>query len=908
MFSAWRHLRLKPWQAIGLSALIPVAIVFIYYCFAGVFPFGNNTTMTVDLGQQYVDFYEYFRNVWHGQWDQLFYSFQKGYGGEMVGTWAYYLLSPTLILTALLPQQFLSVGIWLMVIIKIGVAGASFHYLLIKRYREITLGSLLFAISYALMGYFSANQLNIMWLDAVALLPFVIEGVERIVQSPNASWRKILPYTLWLAFAILTNYYMGYMICLFLVFYFPFALVEHRQHFHSNKKWHWRSLRRAIIKFGVASLLAAALAAVVLLPTLYSLSLSKGSYTDFSWRTHFNFSLLDLISKLIVGAFNFDQMPSGYPNIFIGSLGVISFLLYFIHPAHTRIERLTTAAISLLLFFSMTQSTFNLIWHGFQSPIWYPYRYSYVISFFMLYVGYRAFRRIRVLTYRQLLFILAVGIVSFGALFWHRQDYKYLTNWQLVISALFYVGIITILTLKKIPPYTRYLRLSLVLLVIGELSINELWTLNSLSYIKQDTFTAFITKTTPVINQWKPDSTTFYRMTKTFQRTKNDAHQLNYYDLNHFNSTLERNATVFFDRLGQPTSDGFINYFNGTLVSDAFLGVKYFLTSNQKMAAIHQADAMTRADLNCYDIAMNDGANYTVYENPHSLGLGFVAPAAIQNMAISQLTPIELQDQWLQLFEDKTTSKAPGKSSQTSSLQFFQVENYDGIQLINVEAAHPNRVNTYYEKKDRTQDAFINVKIKIKTDDPYYLTLPGNLDSDDVEFYLNGEKMAYDTSFRHTQVYNIADKAKGETLTFSLKLKANHLLLDYLNLYSLDQSAFNQVIQKVKTQPFKVTDFHNSHFAGTITTTKDHQLLTLSFPYNAGWHATLNGKEVTPVSVFDGGFTGIPVDTSGTYTLKMSYRPPYLISGAILSLMSVAIVAAIYHLSAQSNRKERKKK
>ncbi|MDO4680103.1 MAG: YfhO family protein [Aerococcus sp.] len=909
MFSAWHKRPLTPRQLIAVSALVPMFIVFCYYVFSGVYPFGPHTIMTVDLGQQYVDFYEYFRNIVHGQWDQAFYSFQKGYGGEMLGTWSYYLLSPTLFLLALFPKQWLSVGIWLMVLIKIGVAGASFQYLLHKRYHDDTLGSFLFSISYALMGYFSANQLNVMWLDTVAVLPLVIAGVEQLFSNPLGGWRELLLYIFALAFAIGTNYYMGYMICLFLVFYFPFAFVEHWRTFRQEKRWQWPMIRNVLLKFIVGSLLAAGLVAVILLPTLYSLGLSKSSYTHFTWDASFNFSPLDFISKLIIGAFNFDQMPKGYPNVFVGSLTVVSFLVYFMDKKQQRMERIVTAVICGLLFFTMTQSSLNIIWHGFQSPIWYPYRYSYVVSFWMLYVGYRSFRHLPSLKQWQALSLIGIGVVSFGLLYWQRDHYSYLTVWQLLISGMLYLGVIGLLYLKHVPSYRGWSHALLTCLVLSELGINHLWTLNSLSYLDQKSFTSFISETTPLINQWKPDSNTFYRMTKTFQRTKNDAFQLNYYDLNHFNSTLERNASVFFDRLGQPTSDGFINYMNGTLVTDAFFGVRYFLSSNQKNAAIHQSDAMTRADLASYNVAMNDGEHYKVYENPNSVGLGFVVPEAIQNLHTSTLTPIEIQEQWLELWQkqlDKGTenpssdttsdNQTDDKTSDTDSTDkqtFFNVENYQNVQLINADAATPNRVNTFYEKKDKSQEAFINVKIKIPTDDPYYLTIPGNLDTDDVEFYLNGEKMAYDASFRHTQVYNIADKQAGETVTFSLKLKANHLTLDYLNIYSLNQSAFDNVMQVVKAQPFQVTDFHNQSFKGTVDATEDLQMLALSIPYNEGWQATVNGDKTETISLFDGGMTGIRLPHAGHYTIRMTYHPPYLLAGGAISVVSATITLLI---------------
>ena len=68
------------------------------------------------------------------------------------------------------------------------------------------------------MSYLSANQFNVMWLDALIGLPLIILGVDALLQKRNP-----LYYVFPLSLTILSNYYTGYMICLFLGLYFPYA-------------------------------------------------------------------------------------------------------------------------------------------------------------------------------------------------------------------------------------------------------------------------------------------------------------------------------------------------------------------------------------------------------------------------------------------------------------------------------------------------------------------------------------------------------------------------------------------------------------------------------------------------------------------------------------------------------------
>ena len=44
-----------------ISFLLPVLIMGGYFVYRGMAPFGSSTVLTVDLGQQYVDFFAYLR-------------------------------------------------------------------------------------------------------------------------------------------------------------------------------------------------------------------------------------------------------------------------------------------------------------------------------------------------------------------------------------------------------------------------------------------------------------------------------------------------------------------------------------------------------------------------------------------------------------------------------------------------------------------------------------------------------------------------------------------------------------------------------------------------------------------------------------------------------------------------------
>ena len=145
-----------------LSFLLPGLLVAFYFAIRGAFPFGSSSVLTVDLGQQYIDFFAYLRQTLLGNPGQLFYAFNKGLGGDMFGVFAYYLLSPFNLLVVLFPADLLDVAVFVIMILKISTAGLTMGWY--AKCHAIT-GLMIptFGLAYALSGWMLANSFNLMW-------------------------------------------------------------------------------------------------------------------------------------------------------------------------------------------------------------------------------------------------------------------------------------------------------------------------------------------------------------------------------------------------------------------------------------------------------------------------------------------------------------------------------------------------------------------------------------------------------------------------------------------------------------------------------------------------------------------------------------------------------------------------
>ena len=903
----------KQWP-LFLAFFVPFMIMSILHAIKGVYPFGNETLLTIDLGQQYVDFFAYYRKTLLEDPSGFFYSFSKAIGGDMVGLWAYYLASPLNLIFLLFPHQQVSLAVTVLTMLKYGLAGWSFAYLLKKEFDGEGFTIVAFSTSYALMGYTIVNQFNIMWLDGMIFLPLIILGLERLIKE-----QKGLLYSICLAFSLFANYYIGYMTCFFLVCYFMFRLISSDYSMFKEKKEKLAAGVKTSLLFAWHSLLAGGLSAVLLLPTLHSLMVGKASYTklDLKWEADYPFP--EMVSKFFVGAFNFDQMPSGYPNLFIGSLALLCFSFYFFNRLISLKERLAAFFVTGFFVFSMNINAMNKIWHAMQYPNWYPYRFSFVVSFFLLFLGYRSFTRLKgvspLTTFLTMIVTTAIGIYVYN------KDFDFLTPIQIIITLLFIFLILLLLILK--PQQYKWMGLVLFLVTSIELTVNAGISLSRLSYVDQDSFTVYQQGQQQMSDWFKQYDDDFYRLEKTFVRTKNDSFQADFNGITHFSSTFESTVPELFGRLGNPVGGGFLTYSNGTLLTDALFGVKYYASEQNSLYWSDQDDIpeliedtflplkqdhfrydtfesafpllfkkstntdkyqftlkQTKPDLKDYQkIAATN--QILLYKNPYALPIAFGSSDNISSLYLQRKRPIEMQENMLNALVGK------GKTTSYFFPEEFTSTIYQNL-LLSESSFEPIVTIDEHDKKASVKFQFIP-----ETNDAYYLTMGSAIGEDEVKLSLNGEPYAFYDSSDETLVYNIANNDYGKTMTFELELTEDSVSLEDIQLYRLDTAAFMESITTLQSGGMKVEEYGNTHIEGVVTIQENQSFLMTSIPYSEGWSASVDGTPVQTKKVVDS-LLGIPI-VSGTHRVTFTYRTPFLFEGMIVTLISIVLLGITFY-------------
>ena len=842
-----------------ISVLIPAVMILAIFLLFSIIPFGHHTWLTIDLGQQYVDFFSYYQDTLLHHPEQFFYSFSKSIGGEMVSLWAYYLLSPFNLLFLLIPRSAIAMGVSLLIFLKLVSCTVSFAVLLDVKFKQRNGTALLFALSYGFMSYLSANQFNVMWLDALIALPLIVLGVDALLQKRNP-----LYYVLPLSLTILSNYYTGYMICLFLGLYFPYAFLM------MNDSFSWKTFGKQFGRFIFYSVLSIGLMMVILLPTFYSLLGSKGTATTIAWSLTSEYNPLLMVSKLFLGSFDFQEMQKGYPNIFVGSLALFSFLGYFKEKRISLFQRLYALFITVIILISFNIEMFDKLWHAGQFPNWYSYRFSFLFSFWIVFLGYQwALKKTTIgvrETFVYFILILAAGI---GFILF-PQDY--LQGWQIALGFGLSMGILYSLIL--IGRGKRMHQKFLISFVVIELLLNSIITLSRLGYEMNSEFSAYQSSLENWSTVLRPAENEFYRSEKTMLRSKNDSLQVPTYGVSHFSSTFENETEKFFDAIGVRQGTAYVNYSNGTLLTDALLGIKN--TFIETTDATYN-ERWERKDLEDFSTIASFDEGHIV-TNPNTLSIAYPMKAILKSMKVPTNHPITMQNQLANALSGTTSPK--NIFTRVSYETTF--ENISGSPVVY------QRV----QLEDNTQVGTMTLTFTPETDDPIYLEMAGTMGEEDLEMTLNGEPYAFYPVQSKPVLLSIAKNQKGQQQTLQIIVKADGFEFSKLSLYSLNTTLLNERLEQTKAQELKLETFSATHFAGTMDVLEDSTVLT-TIPYSIGWKVWVDGKEVETYKILDSllGFT----ISKGSHHIEYRYTTPFLLEGSLVSLASLLLLSYILY-------------
>lgn len=411
--STWKH----PGLIYAYLLCFNLALAVFVTIALRLYPAGDRMILTVDSYYQYAPFLAALRDkLLH--WQNLFMSFSVGLGVNFWTLIAYYALSPFNLLLLLLPADSLPFGFYLIIIVKIITAAltmcAFLRYYYIKRpllqarklmalapaqkdnllywqncYQKKGIKKrenfvLFFASSfYAWSGFVMAYLWNIMWLDAVFMLPLVALGLSKIFRE-----RKLILYVLTLSYTIIVNYYTAIFVCLFIALYSVVVCIDEWQYRRNFEKMTgicqhiYKNIIVSLLDFSSLSVFSGMIAAFVLYPVWAGFHLSSAAGDHFPDACKFELSLTDIINRLMAGG-NV-KIRAGEPNIYVGCLALVGIALLIYHLAKKPAAILPKALLLVFIGVSFSNNILNFIWHGLHYPNQLPHRFAFVFCFLMV--------------------------------------------------------------------------------------------------------------------------------------------------------------------------------------------------------------------------------------------------------------------------------------------------------------------------------------------------------------------------------------------------------------------------------------------------------------------------------------------------------------------------------------------
>ncbi len=862
----------RNWNYLALAFAVPCVGMLLVMLVSQYEPFGKYSMLYSDMYHQYYPFFKAFRQALLSG-DSLLYSWNVGMGMDYLGLISYYLASPLNLLSVLVPEGFLLEFFSLLVPIKLGLAGLFFAIFLKKTFKKDDLSITLFGALYALCAWALGYQWNVMWLDTFALLPLVALGTIRLLRD-----RNVILYTLTLFLSVYSNYYVGFFTCIFVLLLFICYQI-----------CRCRSVGRFFLdlfRIALFSALAIGMTAILELPALAALQTTQSSVNTFPEGFKLNIvdentwkGLLDAMRQ-VAGNMGGGLTPSfkeGLPNLYCG-VGTIVLGFLFLSAKKVRL-RDKICCVVLLLFFvlSFIIRQLDYIWHGFHFPNMIPYRFSFLFSFILLYMAYRAYLMRRRFRLWQIITaaVLALAILMCSD---SRTDPAFLAYnlvFLLLYLAVFLYGRADI-TLPKMPEERasfsaerkrrrRFADQALagvmaleIILNLVNFGINFPGTAVS-NYPKGTDDAAAMIR----YMKEREEYTLFYRAETNHSQTLNDGALNGYNGVSTFTSSANVRVTEFMKSLGYAAQNTYNRYLfeESSPVANLFLNLKYMI----------ERDGKDKESTYFHDII--HFGNVHLLENTAYLPLGFLAEPDLANVNFSTSgNHFSFQNT---LFTAATgigskVWQSISGSNLSVSAEGFNVKSQTSTGYCSYDA--PEDGGTLIYSYTANRDGFLCIDVDLSKNNNFTVW------KNNVELYQESDGLP--------QMYAVSDVETGDVIDIKVTCKADESGFTNIRASILDAEVFRRGYDILNASTLELTTFENTLVEGTITCDRDGLLYT-SIPQNGNWFAAVDGQEAEAVLV-GGAMVAIPL-TEGTHTVTFTYRNAAFSWGWKITLACAAV-------------------
>ncbi len=825
-----------------ISFVLSSLSMFLVLTYSQQLSNGKYMIMLGDNAQIYIPvIVQFMRNLREG--NNIFYSWTNGFGMNtslMNGFSAY---NPFNFLFLLFPKLDPAWFTAFTIIIKTGLAGLTFELFAEKALKIDKFYTVLFALMYSMCSFqIDSNIINIIWLDALFMLPLVFLFIHKLVEDG-----KILGLTISLSCLFFTNFYMGYIVGIATILYFILLL------FFGYKK---EKVVFTIAKFALAGSVAVLVSSFAWLPA--AVFMINNHANDSTSDYYLKANILDLISQFFVGK---DTGTKGVlPDVYCGVLSLLLIPGFFTCKAIDKKIKFIFGSILGFYILGVFIPFIYLFLHVFDAPDGWYFRFSFIISFIVCVIACLCFEHIKEIN-KILLIVSSLCLNLINAIASYLQPIRFsFATFKPFLSYLIINIVITLIWVVIILYFDRLTKkdnrnayILLTFLVAVECIFNGFLSFynNDQKQFIEDHYNVW-KQSVNMTKELLPDDE-LYRVEYLNDIYMNTDTFAGFNGISDFNTAENPKVRNILSKLGVYTSTRVIRNYGSTSFTDLIFGVKY------KVKGILPY-ALNYKELTPF-VKEQNALGFAYLVNDELKNIEFTDdPFVNNNILATRMTGEEIS-----IFEEIPEDYV---IIQSNGIDLYELEDgrvlFDDVSL----------------NDDGTIDFFIE-------NEAY---------DNDVYMYLqNEESMIVKKSMLYADGYENAYDVDGFTSVSYFKKFEPYENIRYVEIYSniikeqvangyifaeINESEVEKVYNLLKDKNLNITNFKNGYIEGNININNDKSLMFTSIPLDYGWEIYVDGNRVDIIPLLDEAFIGFDISGKGNHDIVMRYK----VSGLKLSI------------------------
>lgn len=891
------------------SALLSSAIFIAGLSLIGIIGFGNKIILFGDLDAQYIPFIKMFLRAITGQED-YWYSFSNYLGSGTALTYAYYCINPfnLIFLFDSIPESVLCI---VLISAKIALAAYTFQLFENKALKLDSPLTIVFSLCYTLGGYSASMYTNIMWLDAIYILPILTYltmkaagGVSKFSDEAKKDFKfPFISLTITFAYLFITNFYIAFMVGIFEAMVFVLSFFR----FPGEKLL--RNFIKSGIKYAASVILAASLCAAALIPAAYFLYTHMAQDNQ-SFKELFA-TIPDIINSFFIGSF--PGLDNSTPFLY-SSLPVLLLAPFFfaVRSISRREKILVAIGLTYYLLCMLLLPLYEFM-HVFDFPNWYAYRFSFCITFVLCSMAAITIpyskeinKKIYVIYTFSLITLYSI-MIPICALRYKSHQLGNTNNIMFVNIVFLLIYLFLLLLYKKSVSKSimHVLAAAFTVIISLEILVNFYITeINRGDLINEIAEEQWLTEG-DAVEKIKANDAGVYRISVMNQTNSNAPSWFGYMGLNTFSSSDDYNLRHALYNLGIYAANRAILEAGYTPITYALTGTKYRIIEYSERDELENSPEtvstniivqprienfdtclpiifMADSDINNYESGTDPFVNQ---EHLMSCLIGheqhFFEPINAADLIIGKYNAELQENSQVVLFTKKSTLSdtlyysfvRPHDDDTTFYACFFQQEGEAVRKTMYVICAPDG----WWETAELKRGGIVTAGTLSEANFGYFDNIDPGAKYDEIAIYNTNPEV---------------ETGSCQTMYFYSYPKDNNL---------------KELCEDLTSTAPTITSFRSSDIKATVHVTKDRPILFTTIPYDEGWSIFCDGKKIETIATVENAFLGAELP-EGYHEIELKYTARFAKEGLIISIAAAVILAIICIISLIRCRTNRARK